>query len=208
MLRLSRALELPLRERNGLLGAAGFAQRWHDGGEAIPEPLVPVVDRILSGGNVPSYAINGRYEVLRANQLGWGVLRTLAPEADEGTDIARLFLGKGPHRDMILDYPETARAFLARLRNDAAGQGPSSPLHDVIAEAEADPVIGSSEPVSGSMPVLPIRINFFKQETSWITVLLSFGTPQDAMVEQLVIEQFIPADDATEALLKTLMAAG
>ncbi|GGY50302.1 helix-turn-helix domain-containing protein [Parvularcula lutaonensis] len=205
VLKLSRALELPLRERNSMLGVAGYAQRWHDNGEEIPTGLMPVVDRILATQAVPAYALNGKFTVLRANPLGWTMLKMLTPDAEPGMNVAEVFLSDGAHRTLILDYPAAGRGFLARLRAEAAGQGPNSPLRPIIQAAERDPIFAASEdgPASAD-PVLPLTIDMMGTETRWLTVLLSFGTPQDAMVEQLTIEQMLPADDATEAFLKAI----
>lgn len=204
VLRLAEALDLPLRERNGLLGAAGFAQRWHDAGEAIPLSLQPAVDLLLKNQPLPAYALSGQYTVLQANDAGWILLRMLTEDAAPGMNVARALFARGPHRDLIENYPAAAKLFLVRLRAEALHQGPQSPLWPIIGEAQRDPLIRDSviDPASEADPVFPLTINAFGQRSSWITVLLSFGSAMDAMVEQLTIEQFLPADEETAAFAR------
>ena len=206
VLRLSRALDLPLRERNALLGTAGYAARWSDAGDKVPEALLPAVDRLLGGAPWPAYALSGTYRVLRANAAGWALLNVLRPGAGEGLDLIRAFAGPGPHRTLIEDFPRVARSFLARARADAAQQGPTSPLWAAVDEAEkhleGEP--GGDDQPPTAEAVLPVTLTLGDQRTRWLTVLLGFGSPQDAMVEQLTIEQFMPADEATEASARRL----
>lgn len=209
VLKLGRALDLPLRERNSFLGAAGFAQRWHDSGDEVPVELRPILDRLLSTLTVPAYALSGSFTIYQANPLGWIILRMLKPDAAPGMNLAKVFLGGGPHRELIIDYPATAQALLARLRTEASAHGPGSSLWPIIHAAENDPALGIDAPQTpvSADPVLPLSVDVMGTTTKWLTILMSFGTPQDAMVEQLTIEQLLPADDATEALVRQLGTA-
>lgn len=67
VLRLCRALDLPLRERNAMLRAAGYAGRWTDAGDRVPEALEAAVGRLLSGTAWPTFAMSGAYLILDAN---------------------------------------------------------------------------------------------------------------------------------------------
>ena len=204
VLRLARALDLPLRERGALLGAAGYAARWSDSGDRVPERLEAAVTRLLHGQPSPTFALSGAYVVLDANAAARVVPGALTPGPVVGTDLARAMLGAGPHRRLIEGYDEAA-AFLARLRTDAAAQGPTSPLWTLIDEAEAG---GLGAPGVAAEPVLPLTIRIGAARTRWLTVLMSFGTPQDAMVEQLTIEQLLPADEETAGFAREVGRAG
>lgn len=121
-----------------------------------------------------------------------------------GTDIARAMLGEGRHRTLIRNYAEAAAAFTARLRADAATQGPTSPLWAVIDEAQ---VPDDGVPIAAD-PVMALTIDVDGAATRWLTVLMTFGSAQDAGAEQLTIEQFLPADGATAALARAMALAG
>ncbi|MEO1042939.1 MAG: helix-turn-helix domain-containing protein [Pseudomonadota bacterium] len=206
VLRLARALELPLRERNALLGCAGYVQRWSDAGDQIPEKLKPAVDRLLSGQRTPAYVLNGTYNVLRANELGWVFLNILDPLAKEGMNVAEAFFRDGPHRKLLENYKAIAQSFLARARSEASNQGSNSVLWPIIEKAEQDPVIndGKEPLLLVGEPVIPMTLNAFGTQTRWMSVLMTFGSPQDAMVEQLTVEQFLPADDHSAAFVEAL----
>lgn len=206
VLRLARALELPLRERNALLGCAGYVQRWSDAGDQLPEKLIPVIDRLLRGQRAPTYVFNGVYTVLRANDLGWQLLNLLDPLAKEGMNVADAFFRDGPHREMIENYRMVAQSLLARIRSEASNQGSASILWPIIERAENDPAIhdGSEPSLLVGEPVIPVTMRAFGTTIRWMTVLMTFGSPQDAMVEQLTVEQFLPADDHTAAFVEAM----
>lgn len=208
VLRLARALDLPLRERNALLSAAGFAARWRDSGDTPPEALLPAIDRLLNGVPWPAYALSGTYRLLEANQAGWTTLGALLPEAEPGLDLVRAFAGEGAHRTMIEDFDTVARAFLTRVRADAARQGPVSPLWAAVDDAEA--ALGpppSRHALPRAEAVLPLTVRIGDITTRWNTVLLSFGTPLDAGVEDLTIKQLLPLDDETAAFAQAIGTA-
>ncbi|MEM7741867.1 MAG: helix-turn-helix domain-containing protein [Pseudomonadota bacterium] len=206
VLRLARALELPLRERNALLGCAGYVHRWSDAGDQIPIKLQPAVERLLDGQRAPAYILNGTYNVLRANELGWTFLNILDPLAKEGMNIADVFFREGPHRDLMENYKAVAQSLLARARAEASNQGSASVLWPIIERAERDPAIndGKEPLLLVGEPVIPMTLNVFGTTTRWMSVLMTFGSPQDAMVEQLTVEQFLPADDHTAAFVDAL----
>jgi transcriptional regulator with XRE-family HTH domain len=209
VLRLSEALSLPLREQNCMLQAAGYAPRWRDGGECIPDALQPVVEQILTGCPDPAYVLNGHYRVLGWNSAGLGVLNIIKPGIRQGDDLAEAFFGDGPHRTTITNYAEAAGFFLARLRAEAAEQGLSSPLWKTIDRAKADHGISKDSISAGTeLPIMPIEVLIGDETLRLLTVLLTFGSPQDAMVEQLTIEQLLPADDATRLAVRRMFGNG
>lgn len=211
VLRLAEALDMPLRERNALLAAAGYAPRYAGRRGTVPAALAPVITQLIESQPHPAYLLDGGFDVLEANAPALALLAPFAPtsgQADgERLNVARLLIGSPALRGALANWEDTARAFVARLRNDCAAQGPRSPLTALLAELEADPQVAAalarapSDPVA---PVLPLVLNTPAGPTRWLTLLMSFGAPQDAMVEHLTIEQLLPADDATRAFLATL----
>jgi transcriptional regulator with XRE-family HTH domain len=203
VLRLSRALSLSLREQNGMLHAAGYAPRWQDGGDEIPPALKPVIDQLPLGCPDPAYILNAHYEVMHWNPAGLMVLELIKPGIRKRDDLAAAFFGDGPHRQTIANYGEVAGFFLSRLRAEAADQGEDSPLWKTVRLAEADKAI--TIPATGgaaSLPVMPVEVVLGGETLRLLTVLLTFGSPQDAMVEQLTIEQLLPADEKTRQALR------
>ena len=205
VLRLSEALAVPLRERNALLAAAGFAPRYAaHRGEPIPAALEPIVQQLIEAQPHPAYALDAGFDVVAANAAATALMRLFVPD---GTMNVARFLTLPHLRDVVVNWDETVRTFLARLRNDCAAQGPRSPLTALLDELERDPHVAAALRRSPPPPVEPVQTLVLRTpagETRWLTLLMSFGAPQDAMVEQLVIEQLLPADDATRAFVASL----
>ena len=205
VLRLSEALAVPLRERNALLAAAGFAPRYAARpSEPIPSALEPVVRQLIDAQPHPAYALNAGFDVIASNASATALLRAFVPEGE--INVAR-FLTVPHLREVVVNWNETTRTFLARLRNDCAAQGPRSPLGPLLAELERDPHVAAALAEAPPLPVEPVQTLVLRTpagETRWLTLLMSFGAPQDAMVEHLTIEQLLPADDATRAFVASL----
>lgn len=214
VLRLSAALNMPLRERNTMLVAAGFAPCYGDSGIDADElaAIRKAVALILkSHSPYPAVALNAAYEIVDAND-GFRTLFALAGLSHSG-DAARLtdlVFDDGPNRNLIENWTETVVQLVVRMRNEIRLHGPASPLAPVLQSALSRP--GVKDALEGHhgvqpAPFIPLILNLGGQRSSWISTMTTFGAPQDAFVEELTIEQFHPADEATEQLVRQLAAS-
>jgi transcriptional regulator with XRE-family HTH domain len=197
VLRLAEQLEVPLRDRDPLLLAAGFAPA-HPVRPLDDPALAPVrraVDTVLSGFEpYPALAVDRRWQLVAANRA---VERLIEPAAEHlksaPVNVLRLSLhpdGLAPH---IGNLAEWRGHLLARLAREAVADPGLAPL---LAELTGYPG-GIAAPDDQSVAV-PLRIGGL----SFISTVTTFGTARDVTAAELSIEAFLPADAATASALQ------
>lgn len=198
--RLGAALALPLAARNRLLGLAGFAPRhgprlWSD---AEMAPVHAAVTHMLERhAPYPALALDRLWSVLRLN----GPARALfAPfGAGEGTSLLAL-MTSGALRPAIENWPEVARHAALRLRTESAAQGGAPELEAAAARLWEE--AGPGAPEAGPVSPVVLRARPARPRLSLFAVIAQFGAPTDALIEDVRIEFYFPADAETEAALR------
>lgn len=209
VLRLARALDVPLRERNAMLMAAGYAPRR----TPVPpdSPALAAVRRatrlILDRhAPLPAIVIDGAFRLVEVNAGFRALQAALGLPEGPGAALADLVCAPGPLRAAIRNWPEVARYMVGRLRAAARLQGRRGPAAAILARIRAAEGVAEALAAPGEaddLPVLPVELALGGRVTRWITTLTHFGGPLDPGIEELLIEQFHPADAATEALFTT-----
>lgn len=210
VLRLGEHLEVPLRERNQLLLAAGYAPVYSESGLSDPDmTAVREAVRLLLTGHepYPAAVVDRRWNLVDAN-AGIGLLtRRVAPWLLEGSvNVLRATLhpeGMAPH---IVNLGEWRSHLLGRLRRQAT-QTADPVLADLLEELRGypcdQPVPEVEVPGPGDI-VIPLRIREGDDELAFFSTVATFGTPLDVTVAELMIESFYPADATTAAYLRSL----
>jgi transcriptional regulator with XRE-family HTH domain len=214
VLTLAETLELPLRERNAMLMAAGFAPLFGERNLADPAlaPAREAIDRVLKGHEpYPALAVDRRWTLIAHNRAVLPLLEGVAPALMEPpVNVLRLSLhpqGVGPR---IVNYVEWRAHVMARLKRDLDLTGDSA-IAAMIDELRAYPVPpharGQRESEHGAPGmVVPLRIASPAGELSFISTITVFGTPIDVTLSEIAIESFFPADARTGEVLRALAA--
>lgn len=209
VLRLAERLELPLRERNVLLTAAGFARAYSQQAIDAPEmdSVRAAIDQVLAGHEpYPALAVDRYWNVVSMNDAA-GVLAEGVAEHLFGppANVYRMSLHPDGLATRIVNLPELAHHLLAQLRHDADVSGDPQ-LAALLAEVESYPTVRAAGPPSPGRGgvVTPMRLRHPRGELSMFTTIATFGTPVDVTVDELAIESFFPADAATAARLREL----
>ncbi len=216
VLRLAQALDVPLRERNALLGAAGFAAVFRETALGAPE-LAPI-ERMLAFlleryEPFPAYLVDRTWRVLRANRAGLAAFAPFASAApvwrENPLNLMRLTLAPDGLRPAIVNWDEVASALLARLAREAAVASGDSSLAALIEELRSLPDLPDSVRVPDLTrpppPILAVHLKQGDVDLRFFTMLTTLGTPQDVTLQDLHIESFMPADGATEAHMRALV---
>lgn len=196
--RLAEALTMPLRERNGLLVAAGFAPVFGDNDWASPQ-----MDEIRRAAGIilaahdpsPALVLDAAFNVLEANSGAMALLGAGAPAA-QSLNLVDLVFCPGPVRDGLVNWDEVALYLMHRMREGVRMRGPQSPISAVMQRALAQPGVsqlGLGAHTNQGRVLLPVVFTANGVETRWFTTVTSFGAPQDALAEEITIEQFYPA---------------
>ena len=208
VLRLAESLELPLRERNRLLLAAGYPPAYAETALDAP-PLAAVraaLRQVLTGHEpYPAVAVDRGWQLVEANAgvalLTAGVApELLAPPAN----ALRLSLHPAGLAPRIANLGEWRAHLLGRLRRQVALTADPA-LEQLYQELRAYPC-DQPEPVV-ELPgpgdvVVPLRLRHAGGELAFLSTVATFGTPLDITVAELAIEAFFPADPATAAALR------
>ncbi|WP_410625018.1 helix-turn-helix domain-containing protein [Amycolatopsis sp. cmx-8-4] len=205
VLRLGEHLDVPLRDRNRLLLAAGFAPAYTESALGDPEMTAvrQAVRQLLAGHEpYPAAVVDRNWNLVDANAATGLFVAGLAPELTANVLRATLHpRGMAPH---IRNLGEWRAHLLGRLRRQV-GQTADTGLADLLAELRGypcdQPVPEVEVPGPGDIFV-PLVFRHEGTDLTFFSTVATFGTPLDVTVAELVIESFFPADPATAAYLR------
>ena len=201
--RLAETLQVPLRERNALLLAAGFAPVYPErpfGSEEM-EPIRSALDRFLRAHEpYPALIVDRRHNLLAANDALSALTAGCAPWLlEQPANAIRIALhpeGMAPHTANLAEW---SAHLLSRLRREAAITGDPE-LDALHAEVSAYPGVAAALPAespAGSELAVPLRISRGEDQLAFISTIATFGTAVDITLAELSVEAFYPANAAT-----------
>ena len=206
ILRLTEHLDVPLRERNTLLLAGGYAPAYAQHGFDEPElaQVRAALRQVLTGHDpYPAVVVNRWWELLDANSSIAMLTDDVAPWLLEPpVNVLRLSLHPEGMAPRIVNLAEWRAHLLGPAASAGAGDGRSR-LHQLHDELQSYPGDTAGSP-SATDVVLPLRYRRGDQELSFFSISAAVGTATDVTVEELVVESFYPADEATAAALHEL----
>jgi transcriptional regulator with XRE-family HTH domain len=212
LLTLANHLDVPLRERNSLLLAAGYAPRYHE--TAIDDPASQRVrsslERLLRTHDpYPGVVLDRMWNIVLANEAALRMVAAVPAELMAPVpNVFRFSLHPAGIAAFTLNFDEWATYLLAHLRRLVVSSGDAD-LAALEAEVLGYPNVvelrSRAVPTDDDAPELlvPCRLLVGDAELSLFTTLTTFGTPRDITLDELAVELFFPADEATEAILRT-----
>jgi transcriptional regulator with XRE-family HTH domain len=213
VLHLAEHLEVPLRDRNALLLAAGYAPVYgeHSLDTAEMEPVRAALDRFLRAHEpYPAIVLGRRYDLLASNDATQSLIGHVAPALLEPpVNALRLTLHPEGIAPRILNLPEWSAHLLARLRRQAqvSGDGELWELHEELAGYPGVVVQAPHEGIAAADIVLPLRLRDGEHELAFFSTISTFGTAVDVTLAELSVEAFYPANARTaERLLAEISA--
>ncbi|MFD4376232.1 helix-turn-helix domain-containing protein [Streptomyces sp. NPDC058486] len=219
ILRLAEHLDVPVRDRNALLLAGGYAPRYKESTLDAPEleTLREGIARLLQGYEpYPALVVDGSYTVVAANQAIAMMLEGL-PEhlLTPPMNVMRITLHPEGLAPRIRNLREWRGHLLAQMERQIAFAR-SDALRAVYEEVAAYPLpepsgsgaAGDAEDAEDPEPypyfALPLRIEHDGRVLSFVSSISTFNTPMDVTVAELAIETLLPADPATVEYLRAL----
>jgi transcriptional regulator with XRE-family HTH domain len=210
VLQLADQLDVPLRNRNQLLRAAGHAPVFEQHALDDPEmaPVRHAIDLILTGHDpYPAVVIDRAWEMLGANRAVALLTAGVTPELLEPpVNVLRLSLHPDGVAPRIANLPEWRGHLLDRLERQIALTGEPA-LTTLLEEVRGYPgpkrvTGGSGEPDIA----VPLRVSTEVGELSFISTVATFGTAVEVTASELSIESFFPADEATAEAVRAYVA--
>lgn len=211
LLHLAELLEVPLRERNEWLVAAGFAPVFTEHALDAPELQMgrQAIEQVLRGHEpFPALAIDRHWNMVTANRIIRHMLAGVSQNLlQPPVNVLRLSLHPEGLAPRIANFGQWRTHLLGRLRRqiELSADAELSKLHDELVSYPAPAVTPASreEPIG---IVVPFRLEIGGTTLSFISTTTVFGTPIDVTLSELAIESFFPTDDATTAALNQLAA--
>ncbi|MDN3355858.1 helix-turn-helix transcriptional regulator [Actinomadura sp. DC4] len=205
VLRLTERLDVPLRERNALLMAAGFAPVYQERPIDAPEmrPAREALNKVLDGHEpYPALVVDRRWNLLLANEAAMLFLEGVPEElVRPPVNVHRLALHPLGLAARVVNLSEVRAHLVGRMARQVALSGDEElrALHEETRAygGEDDHVHEPSHDI-----VLPTRMRYGDQVLSFFSTVTTFGTAADVTLAEMAIEAFFPADDATADYLR------
>lgn len=207
VLLLAEVLDVPLRERNHLLLAAGFAPMYSETSLQAPElaPVRGALDAILRQQEpYPAVVLNRCWDILQMNGAAGRFFSYLsAPRSLSGpANVLRLMFDPQGLRPYVANWDTVATALLQRAHRECVGGMPGAELSRILDEITRFPAVPArprqpdlEQPL---IPVIPVCFEKDGLRFDFFSTVTTLGTPLDITVQEVRIECFFPANPETE----------
>ena len=214
VLRLADQLEIPLRERNTILVAAGFAPVFPQ--RSLDDPALAAarkaVEIILTGHEPhPALVVDRGWNLISANRMVAPMMAGADPELlKPPLNVLRLTLHPKGIAPRVVNLHEWRAHLLDRLRRDVELTADAG-LSELLTELRAYPIPGGQPPRRAldeyGGVAIPFQLNTPAGLLSFFSTTTVFGTPVDVTLSELTLETFFPADAETAQALRAAAAA-
>lgn len=217
VLSLATTLQVPLREQNAMLSAAGFGMIYQEPGlECLQsDPVRQAIDYMLQKHDpYPMVVMDKSYNLIKTNRSAERILQIFVAEPSKiNPPVNVLELIFNPHlcRPYIVDWQYTAHIMLARLHRECLAKCYDNKLKVLLDKLLAFPGVPNEwrQPdLSGPCyPSLTLKLKKDDWALSFLMSMTSFSAPQNITVEELMIESYFPLDSDTAQACQRLLVA-
>ncbi|HEY6641949.1 helix-turn-helix transcriptional regulator [Povalibacter sp.] len=212
--RLANVLDLPLRERNALLLAAGFAPTFRESALTAAEmaPVRRALDFILEHQNpYPAFVMTRHWDVLMTNRALPAIFDRLKPAGPKHGNILRQVFDPEDMRPLIANWEEVAGDLIRHIHGDImaspADTAARALMDEVLAYPEVPPHWRNREFNAAPLPMLSTIFRSGDLELRFFSTLTVFGTSRDVTIDELRIECMFPVDEATAQRCREIVRA-
>ncbi|HET7217658.1 MAG TPA: helix-turn-helix transcriptional regulator [Vicinamibacterales bacterium] len=212
VLHLAEQLDVPLRERNALLVAAGYAPVFAE--RPLNDPALEAarkaVELVLQGHEpYPALAVDRRWILIAANATAMRLMGNVdAALLQPPVNVLRVSLHPSGLAPQIANLPEWRAHIVSRLRRQIDLTA-DAVLEELLAEIRSYPAAASDttapDPYAGV--IIPLKLKTPEGVLGFLSTTTVFGTPVDITLSELAVEAFFPADRATADALRSAAAA-
>ena len=205
---IAEALDIPLRERNTLLLAAGYAPIYPDSAWDAPEmqTVTAALRRMLRQHEpFPAVVMDRYWNVLTTNEAAPRFFNRFIDLAarEEPRNLLHLMFDPKGMRPFIANWEDAARGLLARVYRESVGRVIDEKTNKLLAGLLAYPDVKTewkwkAAKAPDSMPIIPIGFIKGGEVLNYFSLVTTVGTPQTIAAQELRIECMFPADDATD----------
>ncbi|WP_341891306.1 helix-turn-helix transcriptional regulator [Variovorax sp. YR752] len=214
VLRLAERLDVPLRERNRLLTAAGYAPMFSE--HRLDDPALAAarqaIELVLKGHEpFPALVVDRHWTLVSGNRMIPLLLAGVPQELlQPPLNVLRLSLHPQGLAPRIVNLAQWRHHLLSRLRQqvDASGDARLAALAEELAAYPLPPDAGGGTlPADAPAVAMPLQFRSPQGVLTLISTITVFGTPVDITLAELALETFFPADEATTQALHRLASS-
>jgi transcriptional regulator with XRE-family HTH domain len=204
VLKVAEHLEIPLRERNNLLLAAGLSPEYHEtqdndpAAKAALATLGEMIDRMMP---MPALIVDGAWNLVAANAMiglliGGADPSLLAPPVN----VLRLSLHPKGLAGNIRNFAVWQAHLMERVERQLAMSGDRR-LRALVEELRCYPATSDKSADHANGPAVLLELDIGGDVLSFMSTTMVIGGPRDVVLSELAVEMFLPTDDATKAWL-------
>lgn len=206
LLAIAEALDVPLRERNALLLAAGYAPLYPEQPWDAPQmrAIIAAVERMLRQQEpYPAVLLDRHWNVLATNDAAPRFFERFVDLSawSRPRNLLRLMFDPDGLRPFIHDWERAARSLLERLRREAVGRVLDQAGRELLEELMAYPGVpaaAASRPDASDLPMIPISFVRDDEILRYFSMVATVGAPTAIAAQELRVECLFPADETTE----------
>jgi transcriptional regulator with XRE-family HTH domain len=214
--RLAQSLAVPLREHNQLLLTAGLAPEWRQRDLAAPDlaDISTALDYMLAQQEpFPAVVVDRHWNLLRSNGGAVRLVEFLVGPLPPGAavNLADALVAPDVLRPFLTNWADVVRHFVRSVEADAATDGSAETdrlLQRLLDYKGVRAACARASGNAGAAPVLAMHFRKGSTTLNLFTTIATLGTPRDVTLEELRIEAFFPADEATAATMRDWAANG
>lgn len=214
--RLADALDMPLRDRNALLRAAGYAAIHPESALAAPalDRVRQAIDLILAHQEpYPAFVISRHWEVLEVNQAAIRMNGLLMGDwQSRHTNLIHQLFDPTDFRQVILNWPEVAKRFVRHLHDDLAANPTDRRSRALLDAALSYPGVPQrwqlGDVDDDGDPIVTFTFASPRGELRFFETITTFAAPHDVTLDEIRIDCTFPADEHTAAVCAELARAG
>lgn len=211
ILRLTQAMDLPLRDRNALLNAAGFTAAYAE--SELSSPLIEqageALARILDKQEpYPAIVLDAHWNLVKQNRGAASFGSLFLPEAPQsGFNALEILFSPEGLQPFVVNWEALSSTLLMRVFREAQLPGRDDRAGRLFARLESMPATPANwREIAGRYPDGPtvdLVLEKDGRRYAFFTTITTFGTPQDVTLQELRIESYFPSDAATRALCES-----
>ncbi|WP_333678357.1 helix-turn-helix transcriptional regulator [Dyella sp.] len=214
-----QSLEVPLRERNAVFLAAGYAPVYSEApwNAAEMRGITRALDRMLRQHNpYPAMVMDRYWNVLAANESSPRFFGSFIdmPARTGPRNMLHLIFDPAGMRPFVVDWETVARSLVQRVYREAIGRVLDEQTQALLDELFAYPGVDASWRLHGSvgpspnLPMIPMGFKKNGKVFRYFSLITTVGAPQSIAAQELRIESMFPSDEETEALHEKLLSNG
>ena len=207
VLRLAAALDVPLRQVNAMLQAAGHRPRYAEADDAIPPEISTALSLMKTHHEpFPLIVIDSAYNVLDLNEgakrLLAAVVPNLGPSESKPPNLLRLTFDPSGAQPAIINFEELGRVVLWRVQREVLADPGDGRLREVLSDVLAMNTVAKdwrdADLSAPSHAAVPVHLRAGNRDLKFVTTVTAFQAPQAVALDEMRIETWFPSDDATK----------